>query len=348
MSVRLISLIAIAVGMMSAVSRVGAATPHPALPAKPVAAFVQATAPKKAPAKILYYKNADVLKTTAVTVRTPVYATVTTPIYSTVKTPILDAKGKVTGYKTAQVQTGTTTSQRITSYTSVTTKSTAITPKTELYTTNGTTTAPGAAAVKFSLDVASASWATRLNGLQDAMFTFSATSTQAPILYNGLFAQMFDTGTLSFTRATPLYRLDALGHAVGPALSNLLTVTFENALLTSTQNGTTIGFAASTPVSALTFSSDFRQFTKSDWLSNFDFALAGDAASTKISRAAVDATLTNVTGTRSLNSFRVTTTGTFAASDVPEPASWSLMILGFGAIGFARRADVRKLALARV
>jgi len=61
-------------------------------------------------------------------------------------------------------------------------------------------------------------------------------------------------------------------------------------------------------------------------------------------RATVDPTLTNVTGARTLNSFRVSTTGNFAASDVPEPASWGMMILGFAAIGLARRADARKFA----
>lgn len=324
-----------------------AATPHAALATKPVAAFTE-VASKKGFAKILYYKNEDVLKTTATTVKTPIYTTVITPVYSIVKTPILDSKGKTTGYKSVSVQTGTTTSQKLTGYNSVTTKSTAITPKASLYTTNGSSTAAAATPVKFSLDVANTPFAQRLSGMQDALFTFSAVSTKAPTLDAGHFTQIFDSGTLSFTRTTPIYRLNALGQAYGPALSNLLTITFSNATLTAAQNGMTMGFAATTPAATINFTSDFRQFTKTDWLSNFDFALAGDAASTKMTLAAVDPTLTNVTGARSLGSFRVATTGTFAASDVPEPASWVMMLLGFGVIGFAGRADVRRFARAAI
>jgi hypothetical protein len=176
------------------------------------------------------------------------------------------------------------------------------------------------------------------------LFSLSAVSTYAPVLSDGTFTQIFDTGTLTFTRTTPLYKLDALGHATGPALSNLLTIHFTNAVLTGSANGVTIGFAASTPASTISFNSDFRKFEDPKWLTNFNFAVAGNASSVAIARALVDPTLTNVTGTRSLNSFRANTTGTFASSAVPEPASWAMMLVGFAVIGVARRADVRKLA----
>ena len=94
------------------------------------------------------------------------------------------------------------------------------------------------------------------------------------------------------------------------------------------------------------FASDFRQFTKADWLNNFDFALVGSGASAGAARASVDPALTNVTGTRSLNSFRVSTSGTFAASDVPEPASWALILVGFGAIGVATRGARKPVRIA--
>lgn len=319
-----------------------AAAPHPALSTKPVAAFTQ-VAGKNGAAKILYYKNEDVVKTTTTTTRTPIYTTVTVPVYHTVQTPIYNNKGQITGYKSTQVQTGTTTQQKVTGYNSVTTKSTAITPKAELYTTNGSSTAKSSAPVKFLLSVDGGPFAAALSQPQNALFSFSAVANAAPVLANGVYSQAFD-GSFSFTRTTPLYRLNAFGHPTGPALTNLLSATFTNAVLTATANGFTIGLAASTPDSDILFTSDFRNFTKADWLSNFDFALAGNASSAILTRASVDPTLTNVTGTRSLNSFRVSTTGTFAASDVPEPASWGMMIVGFAAIGVARRADVRKLA----
>lgn len=284
------------------------ATPHQAGNAAPVASFVEVATKTGAP-KILYYKNEDQLKTTTNSVK--------------VQTGV-DNKGKPV-FKT------------------VTTKSTAVTSKAELYTTNGSSTAPSAAPVKFLLSAPDSPYAAILGKPQDALFTLSATSTSAPTLDNGTFSQLF-SGTLSFTRTAPLYKLDYLGHATTTALTNLLSISFTNAVLTGSANGVTIGLAAGTPDSTINFTSDFRQFTKTDWLTNFDFAIAGNSASVAIARALVDPTLTNVTGTRSLNSFRVSTTGTFAASAVPESATWMMMIMGFAAVGVARRTDVRKLA----
>lgn len=314
------------IAMIGAVAAAQAvAAPHPAGSTAPVASFVQVATKAGAP-KILYYKNEDVVKTTTTTTKTP--------IYTTVQTPIKNNKGQITGY---------TTSQKITGYNTVTTKSTAVTPKAELYTTNGSSTAKAAAPVKFLLSAPNSPYAAILGKPQDALFSLSAVASTAPVLNGGTFTQLF-SGSLSFTRTAPLYKLDQLGHATKTALNNLLSISFTNAVLTGSANGVTIGLAASTPDSSINFTSDFRQFTKADWLTNFDFAIAGNAASVALSRAAVDPALTNVTGVRSLNSFRVSTTGTFAASAVPETATWMMMIMGLAAIGVARRADVRKFA----
>jgi hypothetical protein len=314
------------IAMIGAVAAAQAvAAPHPAGSTAPVASFAQVATKAGAP-KILYYKNEDVVKTTTTTTKTP--------IYTTVQTPIKNNKGQITGY---------TTSQKITGYKTVTTKSTAVTPKAELYTTNGSSTAKAAAPVKFLLSAPNSPYAAILGKPQDALFSLSAVATSAPVLNSGTFTQLF-SGSLSFTRTAPLYKLDQFGHPTSTALNNLLSISFTNAVLTGSANGVTIGLAASTPDSSINFTSDFRQFTKADWLTNFDFAIAGNAASVAVSRAAVDPALTNVTGTRSLNSFRVSTTGTFAASAVPESATWMMMIMGFAAIGVAGRADMRKLA----
>lgn len=314
------------IAMIGAVAATQAvAAPHPAGSTAPVASFVQVPT-KTGAAKILYYKNEDVVKTTTTITKTP--------IYTTVQTPIKNNKGQITGYAT---------SQKITGYNTVTTKSTAVTPKAELYTTNGSSPAKAAAPVKFLLSAPGSPYAAILGKPQDALFSLSAVATSAPVLDNSTFTQLF-SGSLSFTRTAPLYKLDQFGHATNTALKNLLSISFTNAVLTASANGMTIGLAASTPDSSINFTSDFREFTKADWLTNFDFAIAGNAASVPIGRALVDPTLTNVTGTRSLNSFRVSTTGTFAASAIPESTTWMMMILGFAAIGVARRADVRKLA----
>ena len=296
-------------GLRKGIVMIGAvAAPHPAGNSTPVASFVQ-TAAKSGTAKILYYKNEDVVKTTSSLVK---------------------------------VQTGVDSRGRPV-YATVTTKSTAVTPKAELYTTNGSSTARAAAPVKFLLSAPDSPFASLLSTPQDALFSLSAVSLSAPVLNDGSFTQLFN-GTLSFKRTTPLYALDHFGHATGAALTNLLSISFANAVLTGSAGGVTIGLVGNTPDSAINFTSDFRTFTREDWLTNFDFAIAGNAASVAINRASVDPTLTNVTGARSLNSFRVSTTGTFAASAVPEPASWAMLLIGFAAVGVARRADVRRIA----
>lgn len=286
------------------------AGPHPAGATAPVASYIQVAGKSGAP-KTLYYKNEDTTKTTATSTK--------------VQTGV-DSKGKPV-FKT------------------VVAKSSVITPKAELFTTStASATARGATAVKFLMSVPDASpFASALSKPQDALFSLSAVSYTAPVLDGGTFEQLF-SGSLSFTRTAPLYKLDAAGHAVGAGLTNLLTVNFTNALLTGSAGGQTIGLAGNTPDSTISFSSDFEAFSREDWLTNFDFAIAGNAASVAIARALTDPALTNVTGAHSLNSFRVSSTGTFASSAVPESASWMMMIMGFAAIGVARRADVRRLA----
>src|SRR3569833_1114568 len=103
MFVRGLRLGIVMIGAVAAAQAVAA--PHPAGNAAPVASFVEVSTKSGAP-KILYYKNEDVVKTTATTTRTP--------IYTAVQTPIRNSKGQITGY---------TTSQKITGYNIVTTKS---------------------------------------------------------------------------------------------------------------------------------------------------------------------------------------------------------------------------------
>jgi hypothetical protein len=220
---------------------------------------------------------------------------------------------------------------------------TTITPKSELFTTSdANSTTPGSTAVKFLLDVESGPFAAIFANPQDALFTFSAVSTHAPVLSDGLFTQIFDSGTLSFTRTSPLYTLDAFGNPTGDALTNLLTISFTNAVLTASAGGLTMAFTADTSDSTISYTSDFRTFTSAEEEAAFNFAISGADASSPIARAPVDPALTHVTGTRSLNSFRASTTGTFAAPPIPEPQSWALFLIGFGAIGAMRRAVPRR------
>jgi hypothetical protein len=302
-------------------------TSTPALaepPIRLIAQFRQTPVTKGALPKIAYYKNEDTLKTTSVTTKTPIYTTVQTPIVK---------NGKIIGY---------TTTQKVTGYTTVTTKSTAITPKSELYTTNGSTTSATATSAKFHyMWPVSNTYTANLNGDQNALFTLHAISTHAPqVLANGVFSQLFDSGTMSLIRTTPVQHVGVHG-AYGALLTNLLTVTFTNAFLQGQLGTTAASFTASTPLSTMVFTSDFMKFDAGNTPTEFSFSIGETAATPALSLAVVDPNLTNVTGSRTLNSFRGNTLGQFSSNGVPEPAEWALLIGGFAIVGAASRRRQR-------
>jgi hypothetical protein len=210
---------------------------------------------------------------------------------------------------------------------------TTATPRSELYTAYGTSTAPSAVPVKFSFLSTPEGFSQPLTGELNALFSLSAVSTSAPLTIGNLFFQLFDTGSLSFTLATPVYRLDSLGNAVGPALDNLLTVSFTDAALAGLLGGTAFNFAGSSATSSLSFTSDFMTFG-----SDFDFSIAGTGASRSLAIAGLDGR----SGSTSLNSFHSASVGQFSASAVPEATSWAMMLAGFSLIGGVLRTRRRE------
>jgi len=141
--------------------------------------------------------------------------------------------------------------------------------------------------------------------------------------------QLFDTGTISFTRAT------AAAEGTGTR-TNLLTIGFTNGLLSATQNNGSMTFA-STGTSAITYTSDFLDFTN---VLSEDFALSFSGSNPNFLAPLGS----------SSHSFTMSGSGTFNAEPapvvpgVPEPASWGLMVMGFGALGASMRG--RKVAKA--
>ena len=130
-------------------------------------------------------------------------------------------------------------------------------------------------------------------------------------------SQLF-SGSITFTLLAP-----QLGMS-GPS-TNALTVTFINALLIATPGGRAPTLQADAAAgSSITYWSDFADLSST---TAEDFSLSFSGASTPLTMA----------GTR-LPDFRVSGSGTFAADlPVPEPVTWSLMLVGFGAIGGALR-----------
>lgn len=123
-------------------------------------------------------------------------------------------------------------------------------------------------------------------------------------------------GTISFTRVS-----DG---------ANLLTLTFTSATLAG--GGGSGALFGSTPGGTVSYTSDFIDFTNANV---GDFALS----------------FSGITPGMSANFWTGDSTGTFAAdvrgrgTEVPEPATWAMMIIGFGGIGAVLRRR-RTLAFA--
>ncbi len=167
-------------------------------------------------------------------------------------------------------------------------------------------------------------------GMQDAIMNVSGNITTPASIMNipgpkPIF-QLIDSGTISFTRTTPA----SMGPGNGTG-TNLLTISFTNAMLTGTQNGTSGSLLASTPDSVMTFTSDFMSF---DHAIALDFAIA----LTSISGGG----LNRLTAGDSLRAFTADSTGSFSSdpapvSTVPEPAALGLIGFGLAAVGLRRR-----------
>jgi hypothetical protein len=165
---------------------------------------------------------------------------------------------------------------------------------------------------------------------QNALFDLSASVTQPTVQVGGTLLQAVASGDFSFTRTTPF-----------AGRSNLLSAHFTNAIVTGSTNGTTATFLASQPGgnSTVTFSSDFIDFTSSTDR-GFSFSFSGINPSLPGGGGDVLPSWTgDATGTFSVDTFN-------GPLGVPEPASWALLIVGFGGAGAMLR--LKRRAFSRV
>ena len=259
-------------------------------------------------------ENLDTLETTSVTARTPVHG------------PVYDRRGRLIGRKTV-------------SYTSATVKSTLVTPKTQLYSTTGASSAFGTPIVDFRcLATPSVQFTPFVSLLQKAYFSLNTVSTSAPTAVIGglvnTYLQAFGAGTISFTRTAPVQLHTGNGRPNGPARSNLLTVCFQSATLLAQLGTGSLTFMANSPGDPLVYTSDFPNLGNA---TDYDFSLTLSAPSPSVTFASITPALTNLTGRRSFNTARTFVTGGFSASSVREPGQWALLIAGFGLVGVSLR-----------
>jgi len=162
-------------------------------------------------------------------------------------------------------------------------------------------------------------------------FTGTAADGNPATSFAGILAQPNLAGTFSF-----IYEgasdLTANGHTYHTG-ANLLSGTFGGAAIVG-QDGATSGSTldATSSGGTLTFTSDF-----------LTFLATGDRSFSLSMTSILDPLHANPG--QSLDSFGAVSTGSFQADisggggqgGVPEPATWALMILGFGAVGLTLR-----------
>lgn len=275
----------------------------------------------------IYWQRAgtDYTVATPATVAVPHYARVTGT--SAQRAAIRDANAALfAGYNTA-VANAATAAAAATEASRVSALATAGGSLFTIATPGGTT--PGAVATNFTF----------LNpvlyalGPLAAAFTFDATASAGSVAQaaGGYVYQPVMSGTFAFTYtgATPLHVLNRV-YRTG---ANLLSATFVGGTIIG-QNGATSGSASastSVPGETISYASDFIRFNKTI---DHDFAISASAITAALGFKQYQA----------LNSFKATTTGSFStqplptlAAGAPEPASWAMLVVGFGLIGVARR-----------
>jgi hypothetical protein len=167
-----------------------------------------------------------------------------------------------------------------------------------------------------------------LTGLQDAHLSVDFISNLGTTAgaTAGSRVQLFDTvstGSISFIR-------DSAAGEGNNGRTNLLTVTFTNAELDASTGSGSFTFKSNAN-SVITFTSDFLDFTN---VLDKDFSFSFSGASPTF----------NATVGSSSRNLAFSGSGTFASDPaplvvggVPEPASWALMLGGFGLLGMTLR-----------
>lgn len=199
--------------------------------------------------------------------------------------------------------------------------------------------APGAVDVTFSfLQPALAAAVTNAA----AKFTMNLSVANAPAAQQTVFnqtqiAQLGLSGSFSFKSAGAI----TIGANVFAAGSNLLTATLISDQSIMGQNLATSGglSAATSSGATITYTSDFLDFSNTV---NRDASLSLSAITSLVNGQ--NRGLNQASADTALRSFRATATGSFSSDPaptvtaIPEPATWGMMLAGFGLIGgMARR-----------
>jgi hypothetical protein len=169
-----------------------------------------------------------------------------------------------------------------------------------------------------------------LSGIM-AKLTLTGTEIGNPATSGAGFEQCCIGGSFSFIYEGPDGVTDPAGNVYHTGVTNLLSGAYTLARITGL--GTSGAFHDSTDFGTISYTSDIIPDLSTAPAADFSIALA-----------AIKPALGATPG-EALNSFRAGASGAFSAAlAIPEPASWAMMITGFGLLGLAARR--RRLAAA--
>ena len=193
-----------------------------------------------------------------------------------------------------------------------------------LYTVDAVSNLPGSRLVKFSF--LPPALAASINDVT-ASFTLLASTASPAQTFAGFMIEPNLMGGFSF-KSTSAITVGSTVYAVG---SNLLSGTFNDVTIAGQTNASSAAYGGSTSAGAtILFTSDFLTFAPN---SDYDFS---------ISLTSLSPLLFAQPG-RALRSFEAYSTGSFSSEPaplinaIPEPATWAMLVIGFGLVGFQAR-----------
>lgn len=171
----------------------------------------------------------------------------------------------------------------------------------------------------------------------------TATETGTPVSIAGTqLTQNNITGTFAFLYTGPTFT--TANNVLVATGANLLSGSFTNAYFTGVQGSNAATFGAAQPTQTITFNSSFLNLSNSYGRTvAMQFAnLLGSAAAPGNFGGPANPNFNK----RAVADFRALGSGVFAAGAIPEPATWGLMILGFGGAGVMLRTNRRRMVAA--